>query len=278
MLTPQLISLLLCLWLLPLAQPALALSCDLPMEIDYEAYFDYDVIVKAQITRIKPIENRLSKTDSMSTFTILENYKGAVSNSFQFLLTYYTEELEFKMDSTYLFYGWITQGDTLNTHICTYTKVYRSRSDLQKELAIVKAQKRPNWRYTKFLKARLKELDLLAMHCQPNLDTLTHTYLSGQLCAEGRIENYRPVGFWRFYFPNGKLKAEGRFNTAGDSIGNWAVYEYYLSPPYKAYVRTTLFYKNGIQSKTRTNTLLQFYDPKYRFPKEQKLIDKTFPY
>jgi antitoxin component YwqK of YwqJK toxin-antitoxin module len=55
-------------------------------------------------------------------------------------------------------------------------------------------------------------------------DNWQEFYPNGALKAEGRYRNGRRVGIWKFYFPNGTLEQEGNFNNQGEHHGEWIWY------------------------------------------------------
>ncbi len=72
-------------------------------------------------------------------------------------------------------------------------------------------------------------------------DTWKEFYPDGKVKAEGRYRNGKRSGKWRFYYPEGELEQEGTFNNKGEYDGDWTWY--YPSGA----VRITQTYVNGVE-------------------------------
>ncbi|MEI6437022.1 MAG: hypothetical protein WCP32_19530, partial [Bacteroidota bacterium] len=49
-------------------------------------------------------------------------------------------------------------------------------------------------------------------------------YPDGSLKAEGNYDNGKQIGLWKYYHPNGKIEQTGKFNKQGKLDGNWKWY------------------------------------------------------
>jgi len=178
-------------------------------------------------------------------FTTSSKFKGEIEDNINFYSPMFGSSCEWdlqgKEGKEFIIYGYINDKGILVSHFCQGSRQILNEKEIE-------TQYDSDYKLARTI---LKQKKKFIEDISKSKNGLVKTYYSnGNRTAIGHFENYKPIGYWKYYSFDGQITSEGKYSNFEKS-GIWIenIYKYESITNSNNEVEYQLIYKGFIKGK-----------------------------